>query len=276
MKQRTLNWLTLVLISAALTAQAGPLVQFRTVLGDIEVELCEDKPVTTRNFIRYVQSGLYANMFLHRWIPGFVVQGGGYAMMNRGTTNAFPYEVPKFGEITNEFGVGRRLSNLFGTIAMAKTANGPNTASSEWFFNLGNNAANLDNQNGGFTVFGAVVRGTNVLNRFNNTAVSNNLYGANFGAPFTDMPVYSTNGISWDYLFTDVTLLSVAVANQGLNQRAISWNSILSLTNVVEYTTNFPPAWQLLAATNGTGARMTVVDSNAKGFARFYRVRVVY
>ena len=267
--------LSLVLSAAAMTS-AGPLVQFRTVLGDIEVELMADKPVTTRNFVRYVQSGAYANMFLHRWVPRFVAQGGGFAMWQRGTTNEQVYAVPSFGEITNEFGVGRRLSNSFGTLAMAKTANGPNTASSQWFFNLADNSANLDGQNGGFTVFGRVVRGTNVLNRFNNTSPTNHLYLVNDGGPFTDLPLYSTNGLTGDFLYADISLLSVKVANLPGEQREISWNSVAGLANVVEFTTNFPPSWQALASTNGTGNRMAVVDGSTQAPVRFYRVRVLY
>jgi cyclophilin family peptidyl-prolyl cis-trans isomerase len=275
-RRRTLECLVSLLVFAATMAQAGTLVQFRTVLGDLEVELLEDKPVTTRNFIRYVQTGAYADMFLHRWVPGFVAQGGGFAMWPRGATNAQVYAVPSFGEITNEFAVGRHFSNVFGTLAMAKTATGPNTATSQWFFNLADNSANLDAQNGGFTVFGRVLRGTNVLSRFNNRATTNHLYLANYGGPFTDVPVYSTNGVSADLLYTDITLLSVTVARLPANQREISWNSVAGLPNLVEFTTNFPPAWQILATTNGTGNRMAVMDAGTQASTRFYRVRVSY
>src|SRR5947208_8271514 len=141
-------------------ASAGILAQFRTVFGDIEVELLDqDKPVTVRNFIRYVQSGLFRDAIIHRCIPTFVIQGGGFFVGNRNTTNAILAPIPTFGTITNEFAVGRFFSNVYGTIAMAKAGGDPNSASSQWFFNLANNAANLDTQNGGFTVFGRVVRG---------------------------------------------------------------------------------------------------------------------
>ena len=146
-------------------AFGGTLAQFRTSLGDIDVELYDlDKPATVRNFLRYVQGGLYTNMFCHRYVPGFVMQGGGY-FVSTGTNGSPQFaEVTKLPALTNEFNVGRRFSNLFGTIAMAKAANDPNSATSEWFFNLADNSTNLDNQNEGFTVFGHVVDGTNVLN----------------------------------------------------------------------------------------------------------------
>src|SRR5437667_10544344 len=69
---------------------AGILVQFRTTAnyidpttsGNIDVELFEDKPVTVQNFLRYVKSGAYTNIFLHRCIPGFIVQGGGFGVID--------------------------------------------------------------------------------------------------------------------------------------------------------------------------------------------------
>ncbi len=60
--------------------------------------------------------------------------------------------ITSYGPIQNEFSSDR--SNVSGTIAMAKVGNDPNSATSQWFVNLGDNSANLDNQNGGFTVFG--------------------------------------------------------------------------------------------------------------------------
>src|SRR5260221_5491725 len=149
---------TLLLLSLPL-AQAGTLAQFRTVFGDIEVELYDqDKPVTVQNFIRYVQSGVYQNEFAHRIVPGFIVQGGGFAIASRGTTNWAIGSVPSFGNITNEFGVGRRFSNTYGTIAMAKLPGYTNSASSQWFFNLANNAfLDTNDTNNFFVVFGHVI-----------------------------------------------------------------------------------------------------------------------
>ena len=77
-----LAWLVL------LPVRAGTLVQFRTVFGDVAVELYDqDKPATVQNFIRYVQSGGYVNGFSHRLEPGFVVQAGGFTVTNRGTAS---------------------------------------------------------------------------------------------------------------------------------------------------------------------------------------------
>src|SRR6185369_11330630 len=126
-------------------------------LGRTYVELFDhEKPETVRNFLLYVRSGAYSNSFLHRCVPGFVVQGGGFSVTNPAQTDRFStyLEVTNYGRLTNEFLVGARMTNTLGTIAMAKLGNDPNSATSQWFFNLGDNSTNLDNQNGGFTVFG--------------------------------------------------------------------------------------------------------------------------
>ena len=75
MKRRALG-VVLLTLALACSARSGTLAQFRTPLGNIDVELYdEDKPVTVSNFIRYAQGGFYTNVFLHRCLPGFVAQG---------------------------------------------------------------------------------------------------------------------------------------------------------------------------------------------------------
>src|SRR5437762_4644357 len=105
-------FLLLTLLAGSSLVSAGTLAQFRTVFGDIEVELYDqDKPVTVQNFIRYVQSDKYQDGFAHRIVPGFVIQGGGYSVTNAGKTNAQIQPVAAYPNITNEFGAGRRFSN---------------------------------------------------------------------------------------------------------------------------------------------------------------------
>ena len=69
--------------------------------------------------------------------------------------------------------------------------------------------------------------------------------------------------------------MQVAITPLSGGAKQISWNSAKGLTNIVEYTTNLPPAWHALVTTNGTGAQMTVTD-NVVVPSRFYRVRVAY
>ena len=108
-------------------------------------------PETVANFRNYVTDDDYANSFIHRSVPGFIVQGGGYTFSPASGIG----EVSSDPAVVNEFSAQR--SNTTGTIAMAKLGNDPNSATNQWFFNLNNNSENLDNQNGGFTVFGEVL-----------------------------------------------------------------------------------------------------------------------
>ena len=132
------------------SGMAHHIVTVNTVVGSFQIELYDNAtPATVANFLKYVTDGDYNNTFFHRLVPGFVLQGGGYTF--DGTADHIAADPP----VVNEFDPSR--SNLRGTIAMAKLGSGPDTATTEWFVNLGNNSANLDNQNGGFTVFGQVL-----------------------------------------------------------------------------------------------------------------------
>ncbi len=281
------GWKVAVCVSLLLLGLApskgGTLAQFRTVFGDIEVELYDqDKPVTVQNFIRYVQAGKYENGFAHRLVPGFVVQGGGYTVTNRGATNATIVAAATYPPISNEFGIGRRFSNVYGTIAMAKLGGNTNSASSQWYFNLANNSfLDAPDTNDFFVVFGHVVNGTNVLNILNNfqywngTQSSNVVFHQIYQPPFDDLPLIHPIGVDTNFVFLDITLLQIEIKPTAGGGQEISWNSAAGLTNIVEFTTNLPPAWTTLVRTNGSGARMAIVDSTT-GPSRFYRVRVVY
>ena len=128
---------------------SGQVVQMATGYGKINVEiLSEAAPNTVANFLTYVNSGAYANTLFHRSVSGFVLQAGGYFIDNNLVT---PVETND--PVANEF----NLSNVRGTLAMAKVSGDPDSATSQWFFNLADNSANLDSQNGGFTVFARVI-----------------------------------------------------------------------------------------------------------------------
>jgi len=133
------------------TTAADTIVRFDTSLGSFDVQLYDsDTPVTVQNFLNYVGDGDYIDSFFHRLASGFVLQGGGF--IYKIESDSF-YLVPTDAPIVNEF----LHSNVRGTIAMAKQGGDPNSATSQFFFNLADNSANLDVQNGGFTVFGYVM-----------------------------------------------------------------------------------------------------------------------
>ena len=151
-------------------------VRVETPLGSFDVELFPDvAPTTVANFLRYVSDGDYENSFFHRSVPGFIIQGGGFAF-----EDGAPVAIVTRAPIINEFG----RSNLRGTLAMAKRAGNANSATSQWFINLANNAAALNSQNGGFTVFGQVLGdGMAVVDAL--AAVP--IFSA--GDPFTELPL---------------------------------------------------------------------------------------
>ncbi len=170
----------------------------------IVIELFDDAaPLTVQNFLGYLTNSdpksNYKDTFFHRVGIGAglrVLQGGGFSVSAAGMHIPTPFDVH------NEFdGVNR--SNLTGTIAMAKTGLGPNTATSEWFFNLTDNSQNLDNQNGGFTVFAKVVQGMDVVNAiaalttFNFSGVNDDGEApiGSIGSALDDLPLqnYSAN-----------------------------------------------------------------------------------
>lgn len=139
-------------------SSANPIVQLETDLGVIKLELfADDAPLTVENFISYVKDGHYEGTFFHRSVPGFVLQGGGFAFSPDVGDGMFfstgTYRIFKGAPVLNEPG----LSNVRGTVAMAKIGGDPDSATNEWFFNMADNSANLDFQNGGFTVFGQVI-----------------------------------------------------------------------------------------------------------------------
>lgn len=151
----------LVLTLASPLLAANTIVRMETNVGPFNIELYDtEAPLTVANFLNYVNRGDYSNSVIHRSaVTGFppvpfIIQGGGYAHVNVFGLEFF-FDFPNDPPVQNEFSPSR--SNVRGTIAMAKLDGDPDSATSEWFINLGDNSANLDNQNGGFTVFGHVI-----------------------------------------------------------------------------------------------------------------------
>jgi peptidyl-prolyl cis-trans isomerase A (cyclophilin A) len=142
------------LMLASATASAT-IVEFTTSHGNFTVNLHDETtPETVSNFLKYINDGDYNNTVVHRVVPEFVMQAGGYEF-----SGALPLTaIPTDSAIQNE----PVYSNVRGTIAMAKVSGNENSATSQWFVNLVDNSggtAALDSQNGGFTVFGEITEG---------------------------------------------------------------------------------------------------------------------
>ena len=137
----------------------NPVLSLNTNFGPIVVELFVDEtPITVDNFLNYVNDGDYLNSFFHRSVEDFVVQGGGFTTNSTTFTDTDQFQdIPTDDQIQNEAGI----SNLRGTIGMAKRGGDPNSATSQFFVNLtddhATSGASLDTQNGGFTVFAQVL-----------------------------------------------------------------------------------------------------------------------
>jgi peptidyl-prolyl cis-trans isomerase A (cyclophilin A) len=141
--------------------EANPKVLLETSLGNIVIELDAKKaPISTKNFLEYVDAGHYNGIIFHRVIKGFMIQGGGMtAGLQPKATRA---------SIKNEADNG--LKNVRGTIAMART-NVVDSATSQFFINTVDNA-NLDHkgpQSYGYAVFGKVVEGMDVVDKIEST-----------------------------------------------------------------------------------------------------------
>jgi len=221
-------WFAALTSIAALTPQVvnATIVEFQTVMGDIEVNLYDNSTsATVTNFLAYVNNGDYTSTVIHRSLPGFVVQGGGLSFdqalpLNSVTTRPAVVNEPVF-------------SNVRGSIAMAKLDGNPNSATSQWFFNLSNNAANLDGQNGGFTVFGEIVgNGMDVVNAIAALPVFN------FGGVVGNLPLrnYTTDDFNNGVTFDDSNLVVI-------NAIIISDSTVASAAGLnPPLTTASPPA----------------------------------
>ena len=219
-------------------------VEIRTNMGNIQVNLFDETtPQTVAKFLSYVNAGAYANSVSHRTEPNFIVQLGGFQY-----NGSFPPDPIATGApVINE----PELSNVRGTVAMAKLGGNPDSATSQFFFNVRNNsggAAALDSQNGGFTVFGQVIGdGMDVVDAINALA------DFPFVSPFSEIPLrnYSANDFNSNVvpdennlvIITDIVVIDAAgVTNPDLNPAVNS--------NANPSTPNTPPS----ADSGGGGA----------------------
>ncbi|PQO98759.1 peptidylprolyl isomerase [Massilia phosphatilytica] len=142
---------------------ADPQVSLKTSMGEIVLELNPEKaPIAVDNFLKYVKSGFYKGTIFHRVIDGFMIQGGGMDAQFHGRKTNKP--------IKNESNNG--LSNEKYTVAMARESN-PDSATSQFFINVVDNPG-LDYPNmqgSGYTVFGKVVKGQDVVDKIKSVVV---------------------------------------------------------------------------------------------------------
>ena len=171
-KTGTLLTVGLFLWSVSAVAADFPQIRFETTAGDFVVELDDSRaPLTVANFVQYVNDGYYEGTVFHRIIGNFVIQGGGYTV----ELAAKPTRPP----IPNESGNG--LENRRHTIAMARTGE-PHSADSQFYINLADNPdLNPKPTRWGYTVFGRVVEGSDIVDEIGYRPTQPN-------GPFQDYP----------------------------------------------------------------------------------------
>jgi peptidylprolyl isomerase len=153
-------------------------VLLQTSMGDITIQLRDDKPITTGNFKNLVQQGVYDGTIFHRVIADFMIQGGNN---------------PNVAVATISDEIGNDNHNIIGTVAMAKTSQ-PNSATSQFFINVVDNSKKVYQDgttfDGTYTVFGTVISGMDVANAISKVATDSN------DRPVTDVTLIKAEIIS--------------------------------------------------------------------------------
>jgi len=176
-------------------AVGNPVVIMKTSMGNIKIELFQDKaPVTVKNFLTYTDEKYFDNTVFHRVMSNFMIQGGGFE-----ATDPIKQKKTK-APIVNESKNG--LKNDRGTIAMARTQD-PNSATSQFFINVKDNSSL--NPGGydpnGYAVFGKVVEGMDVVDKIKSVATGN-------------LPAIAKNGdADMQTTFQDVPVTKVVITS---------------------------------------------------------------
>ena len=194
-----------LLLGLSVSSFGQTVVRVTTNLGEFSIELFDSTtPGTVQNFLNYINNGRYVNSVVHRSVPDFVIQGGGYTIAESSSQLEL---VATDAPISNEPGI----SNTRGTVAMAKIPGDPDSATSQWFINLADNTS-LDSDNGGFTVFGRVLdEGMTVVDAIGS------LSRVAISASVNELPVINFNGqnVTRDNLvFTSFEILDPTAANR--------------------------------------------------------------
>lgn len=217
---KTFSKLIITLLATfSIFSSNATIVLFETQFGDIEVNLYDqDTPQTVANFLQYVDDGngisAYSNVIIHRSVDNFIIQGGGFVYNGGSSLN--DQDLPLDNIAANPAVVNEPVfSNVRGTIAMAKLSNNVNSATNQWFFNLANNAANLDDQNGGFTVFGEVVESD--LAKLDQIAA---VQKYDKGGTYTSLPLDNYDGTSVPDNSNLIVITSIQISDGAIDTAA--------------------------------------------------------
>lgn len=251
---------------------AAPLARFYTLYGNIDVTLFKTQtPLTVNNFLRYANHTSteynYDNTFIHRSVKNFVIQGGGFKVTPQNTI----IRGKQYAAVPNE-PRPNNPGNVRGTIAMAKLGDLPNSATNQWFFNLGDNRSNLDVQNGGFTVFGKVANATSLKNMDKIAALK--IFNLD-NAVFTETPLVGNGAAAiargeLDPAADLVLIRRIAIKMDVVKVTAAAKTAAAKTTAATTTATAAPLAQSAAASTEPAAAPAvtSTVPSDANVFAR--------
>jgi len=242
----SLNKICVLLLLCTLSFSSfAQIIRIKTTMGNIDVELSPDvAPNTVANFISYIDNGDYIDSVIHRLgvndanSPVFVLQGGGF---NIREDELQP--IPSQDAIVNEFS----LLNVRGTIAMAKVSGQADSATSQWFINSNDNEFLDDTDNsGGFTVFGHVIAGMDVVDLI------------------TTIRFWNKGGA-----FSTVPMINYPAGDADINDYLIKVTSISVFQEQFKINSGLNGAW-LNPETTGQGILMEMLPSLDLGFMGWY------
>ncbi len=251
-----------VFIFGLSTQVSATIVRYETVLGNIDVRLYDTAtPLSVQNFMNYVDDGDWDDSIIHRSVPGFVIQGGEYTYTEQDGIGSVPTDLP----VLNEPGI----SNLRGTLSYAKVSDNPDSATSQWFFNLSDNSGTelipgLDTDNGGFTVFGRVIGdGMQVVDSIANLQRSSitlyNFQGRAFRLlnelpAINWQPPQNTSGIPISNGFTEENFVIVhSISELTLNQADYNFDGVVDTADYTVWRDSLGSTTQAEADGNGNG-----------------------
>ena len=227
----------------------GTVVDMTYDLGNVRVALLDKTaPATTVNFLKYVDAKRYAATFLHRAEKGFIVQGGGYSFTGGNTQT-----VAAYAPVASE----SQASNTRGTLSTAVLGNDPDSATSQWFYNVADNSATLDAKASSGTVFGRVVGGGMTV--VDKVAA---LTTFNAGTAFPELPVQNYDGHSTLTNANLVTLQSVGRVS------TVTGTTVLKVTassNKASLVTTVVKSGKLTLYYSGTNTGTATITVTATG-----------
>jgi cyclophilin family peptidyl-prolyl cis-trans isomerase len=249
-----------LLMGAFLTSAGQPIARFQSVLGDFDVLLDPiAAPRTVANFTSYANRAAYDSTIIHRSttynpLTIQIVQGGGFQLV---TTNLF--SVPTDPSIPLE----ARLANTRGTLAMAR-GNEPDSATSQWYFNVSDNPG-LDFN---YAIFGRVLgTGISVVDAIGAVDVYD------FGSVFAELPLFGPQPLVQNFiLINTVRVEPFAITNftRGPDSAEIRWTQLSTNSPVrIERTTSLAGPWETVSSNNTSGV---FNDTTPPSSGAFYRV----